>query len=545
MSGPRWDPDGRLWLLDGEPTPRRNRRRSVGVIDRPDNSPESARLDLTEEGFASGAPVRSDRGRERWREPERPSPAPGDGARGSTGRRRRSTDPTSTGRAFPTPGPSAPARAERAPSERPVVTRDRWPDPVDEALPERPPSDVAGRHSADRPGADLSDLDGRPPRRHAPETSESDGISADGYAPARRPGGVGPPGYDRSHRGRHGAGGYTVHRYGSDRHAVQGYVPGRYSAGERDVDDRYVLEAGDHTSARYEDTVGYEPGDTVGYGYEPDRHGSRYRPDGYARARPGSDGVERIDRGYLDRGQPEYASDEFGSNEYYPDGRDLEEFASYEHEHEHDSDDDRTVRIPAGQGETGRRRAPDDGGRDSPAAEGPGGGSARRRARTGRSDERPTRRRRWPWVVGGVAAAAAVVPLGLAVLGGSEEQRGSSRAGSVVGVETLSGTGQPGVAPTAAGPAPPPAATQVTYEVTGSGSAGAITFGRGKSVAQVSDTKLPWKQTSPAVAEPAEYTLTAAGGSGQMSCRILVDGAVLAEEKADGDYAAVYCSGRR
>lgn len=152
-------------------------------------------------------------------------------------------------------------------------------------------------------------------------------------------------------------------------------------------------------------------------------------------------------------------------------------------------------------------------------------------------------------MVGGVAAAAAVVPLGLAVLGGPAEQRGSSQAGSVVELAPSSGAGQPGAGqPGAAQPAagaPQPAAAQVTYEVTGTGSASTITFSRGTAVTRLSDTELPWTQASPTAEGPAEYTLTAAGGSGEMSCKISVDGAVVSEEKSDGDLAAVSCSGRR
>lgn len=511
MSGPRWDPDGRLWLLDDEPTPRRGRRRSVDVIDRSGTGPGSGGVDLTDDGPGAGAALRPDRGRDRWREPERPTPAPGDGARGPTGGRRRSADPTSTGPAFPAPGP------------------------------------VAGRHGADRPGAGPGDLVGRPPRRHASETSEPDGTAADGHARAGYPGPLGPPVHGQVHRGRHGTGGHAADRDGSDRHAAPGYLPGRHGADEPDVDDEYVLDAGEPTSARDDDTVGY---DLSGYGTG--RHGSRYRPNGYPR--PGSD-----DRGYLDRGQPGYASDEVDADGYDPDGYAPDEYDpdGYDadgYDHESAPDDERTARLPASGGGTGRRRAPDDADGDAPAAEGPGRKSARRRARNDRSDGRATRRRRWPWVVGGVAAAAAVVPLGLAVLGGPAEQRGSSQAGSVVELAPSSGAGQPGAGQPGAGQsgaaqpaagAPQPAAAQVTYEVTGTGSASTITFSRGTAVTRLSDTELPWTQASPTAEGPAEYTLTAAGGSGEMSCKISVDGAVVSEEKSDGDLAAVSCSGRR
>ncbi|MBW0102723.1 MmpS family transport accessory protein [Pseudonocardia sp. KRD291] len=304
----------------------------------------------------------------------------------------------------------------------------------------------------------------------------------------------------------------------------------------------------DHAPARHDDTGGYEPAR-------------------YAHVRPG------------------YAYDEFGPDDHDLDDREPDGYAPYEnasdgydseYDSEYDSDDDRTTWFPAGDVEAIGGPAsddgdpdggpdhhpddgPDDGGPDAPAAEGPGPESPHRRARAGRSDERPTRRRRWPWVVGGVAAAAVVVPLGLTILGSTEQPRESSQTSSIVGLGTsgsgatgtgASGTGPSGsgpsaVAPPAGGAAPQPAAAQVTYEVTGSGSAGTITFGRGTSVAQASDAELPWTRSTPAAAEPAEYTLTAAGGSGTVSCKIRLGDVVLAEETAEGDFAAVSCSGRR
>ena len=50
-------------------------------------------------------------------------------------------------------------------------------------------------------------------------------------------------------------------------------------------------------------------------------------------------------------------------------------------------------------------------------------------------------------------------------------------------------------------------------------------------------------QTAPAAEGPAEYSVSAAGASGELSCRIVVDGVVLAEETA-GDYGAISCAGR-
>lgn len=153
---------------------------------------------------------------------------------------------------------------------------------------------------------------------------------------------------------------------------------------------------------------------------------------------------------------------------------------------------------------------------------------------------RPARRRRRPWVVGGVAAVAAAVGIGLVVLDGPVGGSGESRTDGAVAFAPSTGGDRPGAAP--ADPAAPPAAAQVAYEVTGSGSAETITVTRGTSVAQVSGAPLPWQQTYPVAGEPTDYSITAAGGSGRLTCRILVAGAVLVEQSADG---AVSCTGRR
>ncbi|MEQ3541352.1 MmpS family transport accessory protein [Pseudonocardia tropica] len=174
--------------------------------------------------------------------------------------------------------------------------------------------------------------------------------------------------------------------------------------------------------------------------------------------------------------------------------------------------------------------------------EGPADDPPRRGRR--RAVPEDTRRRRWPWVVGVAAAAAVAVPIGLAVFGGTEDETPAAWREGTVAFGASTGGGRPGAVP-ATDAATAPAAAQITYEVTGTGSGVTITFGRGTSVAQVSGAALPWERTSPAAGEPTDYSVTAAGGSGELACRILVDGAVISEESADGDYSAVSCTGRR
>ncbi len=149
-------------------------------------------------------------------------------------------------------------------------------------------------------------------------------------------------------------------------------------------------------------------------------------------------------------------------------------------------------------------------------------------------------------MVGAAAAVVVAVPITLTVLGGPDGVSGP--AGGTVAIERSADSGRSGVAPAgdpdATDAAAGPAATEVTFEVTGSGPAGAITYSRGESVAQLSGAELPWEQTLPAVAEPAEYSVSAAGASGEISCRIVIDGVVLAEA-TESEYSAVSCSVRR
>lgn len=150
----------------------------------------------------------------------------------------------------------------------------------------------------------------------------------------------------------------------------------------------------------------------------------------------------------------------------------------------------------------------------------------------------------------GAAAVAVAVPIALVALGSPDDGSETTRAGGTVAIERSADSGGSGTAPGGdpaaadAAAADAPAATEVTFEVTGSGPVGAITYIRGDSVAQVSGVELPWEYTGPAAEGPAEYSVSAAGGSGEISCRVLVDGVVLAEA-SDSEYSAVSCSGRR
>lgn len=147
-------------------------------------------------------------------------------------------------------------------------------------------------------------------------------------------------------------------------------------------------------------------------------------------------------------------------------------------------------------------------------------------------------------MVGAAAAVAVAVPIALVVLGGPDDGSGAPEAGSTVAIGRSADSDGSDTAP-AADPAAAdaPAAREVVFEVTGSGPVGAITYSQGAAVAYVSGVELPWEKTVPAAAETVEYSVSAAGGSGEVSCRIVVDGVVLAEE-TDSEYSAVTCRSR-
>lgn len=152
----------------------------------------------------------------------------------------------------------------------------------------------------------------------------------------------------------------------------------------------------------------------------------------------------------------------------------------------------------------------------------------------------PKKRRKWPWIVGGIIVLIIIISV-------------SSKGGST----TSTATGAGGAAPTtqaqaSAQPAPSQApdsassgAGNVVYEVTGTGRANNITYGDvTKGLSQQNGTKLPWTKTAPASDGFAAYGLTAQnGGSGEISCKITVDGKEVANNTSSGQYAVVSCNG--
>nr|WP_218862200.1 MmpS family transport accessory protein [Actinopolyspora biskrensis] len=88
-------------------------------------------------------------------------------------------------------------------------------------------------------------------------------------------------------------------------------------------------------------------------------------------------------------------------------------------------------------------------------------------------------------------------------------------------------------------------AGEVVYEVTGSGGANSITFGRGGQTSQNTNAELPWSKTAEAAEGMDFYSLSAQNGQGggDITCKITVDGEVLAENTSNGQYAVVSCNG--
>lgn len=86
---------------------------------------------------------------------------------------------------------------------------------------------------------------------------------------------------------------------------------------------------------------------------------------------------------------------------------------------------------------------------------------------------------------------------------------------------------------------------EVVYEVTGSQGASSITYGKGSQTSQRTNAGLPWSKTAKASNGIEFYSLTAQTGQagGKITCKITVNGKVLAENSSEGPYALVSCNG--
>jgi hypothetical protein len=133
---------------------------------------------------------------------------------------------------------------------------------------------------------------------------------------------------------------------------------------------------------------------------------------------------------------------------------------------------------------------------------------------------RPAPLRRLLWAVGAVLVGL-LAGAALAVLG-----RGPASPPPV----ELSGSSTPGV----------------LYEVTGDAARALVTFGTDGAVTQQNGVGLPWQRTGPVAEDAATYTLTAQSSSddaGRITCRISVDGTVIAERTSSARYSVTTCVG--
>ena len=151
----------------------------------------------------------------------------------------------------------------------------------------------------------------------------------------------------------------------------------------------------------------------------------------------------------------------------------------------------------------------------------------------------PGKRRKWPWIVGGIVLLIIIIAVSSG--GGNSTTAGAGGAAA-------STSPAPAAAPAPASGTPDSTASGasgVVYEVTGTGRANNITFGDvTKGLSQQNGTKLPWKKTAPTSDGFAAYGLTAQnGGSGEISCKITVDGKEVANNTSSGQYAVVSCNG--
>lgn len=92
------------------------------------------------------------------------------------------------------------------------------------------------------------------------------------------------------------------------------------------------------------------------------------------------------------------------------------------------------------------------------------------------------------------------------------------------------------------------AGSVVVYEVTGKGSASVTYMKEGFSQEQQTSAKLPYRkqlQFKDKIGSFAPISLVAqhVSGGGDLTCRVTVDGQVVAENTSSGQYAVVTCSG--
>jgi hypothetical protein len=93
---------------------------------------------------------------------------------------------------------------------------------------------------------------------------------------------------------------------------------------------------------------------------------------------------------------------------------------------------------------------------------------------------------------------------------------------------------------------PPPAPATVVYEVEGAGTASRISYATGGTpgVVEEASTRLPWRKELQVMQRELSTTVTAQNkSSGEIRCRITVDGKVIKEVASSGQFTVVSCAG--
>lgn len=84
----------------------------------------------------------------------------------------------------------------------------------------------------------------------------------------------------------------------------------------------------------------------------------------------------------------------------------------------------------------------------------------------------------------------------------------------------------------------------VVFEVGGNASKADVTYGFDSNSSQDNGVGLPWKKESKTSDDFLVVTMLAQNkGSGEITCKITVDGKVVKENRSSGQYAIVSCNG--
>lgn len=153
----------------------------------------------------------------------------------------------------------------------------------------------------------------------------------------------------------------------------------------------------------------------------------------------------------------------------------------------------------------------------------------------------PKKKRKWPWILGAIIILIVIV----SVSGGGEKKEETATAADTTAAATPA-AGAPAAQTTTTTKAAAAKKT-VVYEVTSdSGTAGNITyFGENAQQSQSTDVTLPWKSKEFDSSKTSIKGVTAQnGGSGTITCKIIVNGKVEAENTSEGAYAVVSCNGK-